>query len=51
MTKTLEDLVAGEQVAISAGYDNEWLDTIVRITKTQIVVDRDARCNRKTGYR
>ncbi len=51
MTKKLEELVAGDQVVISAGYDNTWLDTVVKVTKTQIVVSKGARYNRTSGLR
>ena len=51
VTKTLEELVAGDQVVVSAGIDNTWLDTLVKVTKTQIVLSRDARFNRNSGYR
>jgi hypothetical protein len=51
MTKPLDELVAGDWVVISAGYHNEWLDTVVKVTATQIVMAKNQRYNRRTGYR
>jgi len=49
--KTLDELVAGDWVIISSGIDNTWCETVVKVTKTQIVVSKDARYNRRTGLR
>lgn len=52
MTKaSLEELVEGDKVVVSAGCHNDWIDTVVRITATQIVLTKGERYNRKSGYR
>lgn len=48
--KTLEDLVVGDKVLVHNGSFNDTIETITKITNTQIVV-KDNRYNKTDGHK